>query len=60
MTELELSKASNPDLSASFAALRRAANMARETAIRTNTAIVIVRDGKLVRISAAQLREGKE
>jgi hypothetical protein len=60
MTELELSKASNPDLRASFAALRRAADMARETAIQTNTAIVIVRDGKLVRISAAQLREGKE
>ncbi len=59
MTERDLSKASNPDLRASFAALRRAAKMARETALQTNTGIVIVRDGKPVRISAAELREGK-
>jgi hypothetical protein len=35
----------------------RAAEMARQIAIQTNTAIVIVRDGKLVRIPAEQLRE---
>jgi len=34
--------------------------VAREIAIRTNTGIVVVRDGKPVRISAAELREGKE
>ena len=43
----------------SLAAMRRAAASARQTAIQTNTAIVLVRDGKPVRISAAELREGK-
>lgn len=56
----DLSRAKNPDLRASMIAMRRAAAMARETAIRTDTGIVVVRDGKLVRISAKQLREGKE
>ncbi len=59
MTEQELSKARNPDLRASLPAIRRAAQMARDTAIQTNTEIVIVRDGKPVRITAAQLREGR-
>lgn len=40
--------------------MRRAAKMAREIAIQTDTEIIVVRDGKLVRISAAELREGKE
>jgi hypothetical protein len=57
MTEQELAKAKNPDLRASLAAMRRAAEMARQTAIQTNTEIVVVRDSKLVRIPAAQLRE---
>lgn len=60
MKQEDLPKASNPDLRGSLAAMRRAAASARETAIRTDTAIVVVRDGKPVRISAAQLREGKE
>jgi hypothetical protein len=38
--------------------MRRTAAMARETAIRTDTEIIVVRDGKPVRISAKQLREG--
>lgn len=58
MTESDLATAKNPDLRASFNALRRAAKMARETAIRTDTEIIIVRDGKPVRISAKELREG--
>jgi hypothetical protein len=60
MTAKELTKARNPDLRGSLAAMRRAADLARKTAIQTDTGIVIVRDGKPVRISAAQLREGKE
>lgn len=55
----DLSKAKNPDLRASLVALRRAAKMARQTAIQTNTGIVIVRDGKPVRIPADVLRKGK-
>jgi len=57
MTQQELSRAKNPDLRASLAALRRAAEMARSTAIQTNTEIVIVKDGKPVRVTAEELRE---
>jgi hypothetical protein len=59
MTAKELSKARNPDLRGSLAAMRRAAALARKTAIQTDTGIVIVRDGKPVRISAEELRKGK-
>ncbi len=60
LRQQDLSRASNPDLRASLIAMRRAAEMARQAAIQTDTEIVVVRDGKPVRISAAQLREGKE
>jgi hypothetical protein len=53
----DLSKARNPDLRASLAALRRAAELARKTAVQTHTAIVVVENGKLRRIPAEQLRE---
>ncbi|MEO7431952.1 MAG: hypothetical protein ABIR62_07995 [Dokdonella sp.] len=52
----DLSKARNPDLRASFAAMQRAAELARKTAVQTDTAIVVVENGKLLRIPAAQLR----
>jgi hypothetical protein len=51
----DLSQAKNPDLRASFAALQRAAEMARQVAIQTNTAIVVMENGKLVRIPAEVL-----
>lgn len=60
LTQNDLSKAKNPDLRASMAAMQRAAKMARQTAIQTDTGIIVVRDGKPVRIPAKQLREGKE
>jgi len=59
MTQTDLSLARNPKLRASLSAMRRAADMARQTAIQTDTAIVIVRDGKREQISAAQLRKGE-
>jgi len=59
MTQQELSKAKNPDLRASLAAMQRAAELAREAAVQTNTAIVVVQDGKLLRIPAEQLRKAK-
>jgi hypothetical protein len=37
-------------------ALRRASVLARKTAIQTDTQLVIVKDGKLVKISSDQLR----
>jgi hypothetical protein len=52
----DLSKAKNPDQRASLAAMQRAAQQARKTAVQTDTALVVVKDGKLLRIPAAQLR----
>ena len=56
MKPQELSKARNPDLRASLAAMVRAAELARQIAVQTGTAIVVVRDGKPVRITAEELR----
>ena len=39
------------------AALSRAAELAREEAIKTNTGIVVSQDGKVIIITADQLRE---
>jgi hypothetical protein len=60
MTQAELSKAKNPKLRGSVEAMRRAAEMARKIAIQTDTGIVVVRDGRRVHISAAELRAGKD
>ncbi len=56
MTQQELSKARNPDLRASLAAMQRAAKQARQIAIQTRTAIVVVEDGKVRRVPAAELQ----
>jgi F420-dependent methylenetetrahydromethanopterin dehydrogenase len=37
--------------------MKRAAIMARELAVQTNTAIIVVRDGKIVRVTADELRQ---
>lgn len=58
MTQQELSKAKNPDLAASLAAMLRAAEMARRTAIQTDTEIVLAKEGKPIRITAEELRKG--
>lgn len=58
MSKTDLSRARNPDIRASLAGMKRAAALARQTAIQTNTEIVLVRDGKPVRVSAAELRKG--
>ena len=60
MTMKNIQEAKDPDLRASAAAMKRAAESARKTAIQTNTGIVIQRDGKLVRISAKELRQSAE
>ena len=59
MNRTDISRAKNPDLRASLAGMRRAAALARQTAIQTDTEIVLVRDGKPVRITAAELRKDK-
>jgi imidazolonepropionase-like amidohydrolase len=57
MNTKDISQAKNKDLAGSLAAMKRAAVMARELAVQTNTAIVVVRDGKIVRITADELRK---
>ena len=59
MTQADLSLAKNPKLRGSVAAVRRAAELARQTAIQTGTGIVVVQGGKRVHISAEQLRKQK-
>ena len=56
MKPQDISQARNPDLRNSMAALRRAAQLARKTAIQTDTELVVVRDGQIVRIPAETLR----
>lgn len=56
MTSTNIARAKNPDLRASLAAMQRAAQMARDVAMQTNTAIILMQDGKIVRITAAELR----
>lgn len=58
MNKTDLSQAKNPDLRASLAALQRAGQMARQTAIQTNTQLVLVENGKIVKLTAEQLKQG--
>lgn len=57
MNANDISNAKDPDLRASLGALRRAAQQARKTAIQTETNLVIVKDGRMQRISADELRQ---
>ena len=57
MTVDQLAQAKDKDLPASLIAMRRAAHIARVTAVRTETAIVVLRDHKPLRISADELRK---
>jgi argonaute-like protein implicated in RNA metabolism and viral defense len=52
-----ISNAKSKELAGSLPAIHRAAQSARELAVRTNTAIVIWRDGKIVRVTADELRK---
>jgi len=45
----------DPDLAGSYAAMQRAGQSAIDLAIQTNTAIVIMLDGKVQRIPATEL-----
>jgi hypothetical protein len=50
MNPKPIEQAKDPDLPASLVALRRAAQRAREVAIRTGTRLVVARNGEWVRI----------
>lgn len=53
----ETGRSKNPDVRDAMAAMQRAADLARKTAIQTGTAIIIVQDGKRVRVTAEELRK---
>lgn len=55
MNTNDLAKAKDPDVRAALGALRRAAQMARKTAIQTDTHLVIMKDGRIQRIAASEL-----
>ncbi|MBK8889119.1 MAG: hypothetical protein IPN75_01430 [Dechloromonas sp.] len=57
MNQGELFKAKDKDLVTSMAAMKRAAAMARKAAVQTDTAIVVVQDKKIVRVTADDLRK---
>jgi hypothetical protein len=57
MNEQDISQAKNKDLVGSWAAIQRAARMARDVAIQTNTAIIIEKDGVITRVTAEELRQ---
>ena len=59
MKSKSIAKAHDPDLRASAMALRRAAAAARRTAIQTGTHLIVVKDGKLTRISPQDLRSAR-
>lgn len=56
MKPQDLSLAKDPDLRASLPALQRAAEIAKKIAMQTSTSIVVVQDGRLVHLSADELR----
>jgi hypothetical protein len=51
----DILNSSDPDIAGSYYALQRARQSAIDLAIQTNTAIVTTVDGKIVRITAAEL-----
>jgi hypothetical protein len=53
----DITKAKDPILRGSLNALLRSAATARKVAIQTNTDLVIVKDGLLLRIPAEELRQ---
>ena len=57
MTELERRTAKDKDLVASLTAMKRAAVVAQKLAVQTDTAIVLMKDHKIVRLTAEDIRK---
>lgn len=57
MNTHDISTAKDPGLRASMVAMQRAAALARQTAIQTETHVVIMEDEEIVRVSADELRQ---
>jgi hypothetical protein len=60
MNPKDIRTSSDPDLAGSFAAMERAAKAAQDLAIKTNTGIVVMVDGKTVELTAAELLKIRE
>lgn len=60
MNTNDISSAIDPDVLAALGALHRAALQARKIAIQTETNLVIVKDGQLLRIPPSELRQQME
>lgn len=60
MNTKDIREAKDPDLRASIVAMQRAAKLARTIAIQTDTSIVVVENGQIVHITAAELRAAAE
>ena len=50
MNQKKIELAKDPDLAGSWNAIRRAAKRAVQVAVSTNTELVVLRDGKCVRV----------
>lgn len=57
MRAIDLKQAKDPFILEAFDALKRAANLAREDAIKTNTGIIVSKNGKIIEITAAELKQ---
>jgi hypothetical protein len=57
MIKKEKNSLSDPEIRDAINAMQRAAQLARETAIQTDTAIIILQDGKRIRLTADELRK---
>lgn len=57
MTAKDINQAKDKDLIGSLAAMQRAAQTARELAVRTNTAVIVSKNGQTVRVTAEELRK---
>lgn len=57
MRATDLTQAKDPFILLTFEALKRAAQLAREDAIKTNTGIIVSKNGKIVAITAAELKQ---
>ena len=52
----DIATARDPLLRGSLTAMARAAALARKVAIQTDTAIIVVQEGRIVRVTAEELR----
>lgn len=59
MTETAAGEPRRLDLKGSLAALKRAAQRAREVAVRTHTNLILVKDGKMMIVPPEELEEPK-